>query len=574
MKHRSFLAILIFCTILLLAVGCNQSEDPTPTATLVPTNTPIPAPDAPLPTSTPLPTNIPPAAETPIPTATFPPTATPAAVVVVYVVNAATNETVPNAEVRLTQSDLGYNATFTTRADGRAVFGGVEVSPVPYTVQTLAVGFRPTTGEVVIEQRTVEVPIQLQSGAWAIVNTELANLRSGPGYEFDIIAEISQGTAMPVLGVSDDKEWVRVRTEDGLEGWLFADLVTIEGDAGQIVGGVTPPQPVPTVGGTPIPGVTPPPAGAPVPPTGPNLLLNPGFEDGSTAWQSAGGGEVTTYTTTDYPNFVLSGNRSAYMTQSNVYHQPIEGLTAGATYRVTAWGKTWSSSGEDRTTSENPGTINIRVCINTNADDNPAESICSARAQPLDTWQPFSVDVVATQERLSVLLVAEITEGGPVHSEALWDDIALGLSPIPGTPTPTPEGGEAIPSRPAPVPFDGQALLASMRSLQNTFEQMGGVLDRFIRGEDATCAEYQGYFERVIASPTYSGVPEDWLGTYGLYNDAVDKTLDTNKDLYLTCVENGVLSGFNFTVARQGINDSVDLIHEAITNAETLLLGS
>ena len=146
---------------------------------------------------------------------------------------------------------------------------------------------------------------------------------------------------------------------------------------------------------------------------------------------------------------------------------------------------------------------------------------------------------------------------------------------IPGTPTPTPEGEDTtIPSRPAPSPFDGQALLASMLSLQNTLEQMGGVLDRFIRGEDATCAEYQSYYEQVAVSPTYSGVPADWLGTYGLYNDAVDNTLNTNKDLYLTCIENGVLSGFNFTVARQGINDSVDILHEAITNAETLLQGT
>ncbi len=55
----------------------------------------------------------------------------------------------------------------------------------------------------------------------AAVGDQLTNLRSGPSVGFAIIAEVEGGTALDVLGKSADGEWLKVRTPDGLEGWMF-----------------------------------------------------------------------------------------------------------------------------------------------------------------------------------------------------------------------------------------------------------------------------------------------------------------------------------------------------------------
>jgi hypothetical protein len=55
----------------------------------------------------------------------------------------------------------------------------------------------------------------------AAVGDQLTNLRSGPAVGFAILAEVAAGTPLEVLGKSADQEWIKVRTPDGLEGWMF-----------------------------------------------------------------------------------------------------------------------------------------------------------------------------------------------------------------------------------------------------------------------------------------------------------------------------------------------------------------
>jgi hypothetical protein len=52
-----------------------------------------------------------------------------------------------------------------------------------------------------------------------------ANVRSGPGTDFDVIAGLRRNAAVIVLEVTDD--WVRVQLDDGREGWVSAGLVVI-----------------------------------------------------------------------------------------------------------------------------------------------------------------------------------------------------------------------------------------------------------------------------------------------------------------------------------------------------------
>jgi uncharacterized protein YgiM (DUF1202 family) len=55
----------------------------------------------------------------------------------------------------------------------------------------------------------------------AAVGDQLTNLRSGPAVGFAILAEVDAGTPLEVLGKSVDQEWIKVRTPDGGEGWMF-----------------------------------------------------------------------------------------------------------------------------------------------------------------------------------------------------------------------------------------------------------------------------------------------------------------------------------------------------------------
>ena len=90
----------------------------------------------------------------------------------------------------------------------------------------------------------------------------------------------------------------------------------------------------------------------------------------------------------------------------------------------------------------------------------------------------------------------------PLHVEYYWDDIALGLSPVNAAATPTsPPPSRPVP--PAPVAFDAQALRSNMNNSRSMIEQMGGLLDRLVRGSGETCDEYTGYYRGLVASPRY-----------------------------------------------------------------------
>ncbi len=55
-----------------------------------------------------------------------------------------------------------------------------------------------------------------------------ANLRAGPGQKYALVQPVKAGTAVLVLGMTTEKDWLLVRlTEEGIEGWVLADLVTV-----------------------------------------------------------------------------------------------------------------------------------------------------------------------------------------------------------------------------------------------------------------------------------------------------------------------------------------------------------
>lgn len=60
------------------------------------------------------------------------------------------------------------------------------------------------------------------TGKYFVVSANKANLRSGPGTNFQVLNEISKGERYPILETVQNQggSWYRIRLEDGREGWI------------------------------------------------------------------------------------------------------------------------------------------------------------------------------------------------------------------------------------------------------------------------------------------------------------------------------------------------------------------
>lgn len=282
------------------------------------------------------------------------------------------------------------------------------------------------------------------------------------------------------------------------------------------------------------------------------------------------GSTIFTYTSADYANFVRSGSMAAVI-HHQTYFQTASGVVSGQTYRAGVWVKIWSSTGEDRTISENPGDFMVHICINTAGEADPGlpTSVCSGGARPLDTWQFLTIDAVATSDRMTVFVRAFFTGSNrPRHNESLWDDVVLGTAPAAATATPPPY----VPVRPNPVPFNGVALRDNMLNLRTNLQNLGGLLDRLAQGQGGTCQEFVTHYNSFITITTYDGIPNEWQGIYNDYLYAADHAMATNESLNALCTSGGgTISGLNYGIARTGVNESVDRLSPAIEAANGLL---
>lgn len=104
----------------------------------------------------------------------------------------------------------------------------------------------------------------------AFVRVETANVRSGPGLTFDRIAQLEQGTELIITGRNSNSSWFRVRTLDGVSGWMANFLVQVETEIEQI--GVVPAEEVPAA-----------PELIPVPTQTPTPTPEAGLDDGAGA---------------------------------------------------------------------------------------------------------------------------------------------------------------------------------------------------------------------------------------------------------------------------------------------------
>lgn len=79
----------------------------------------------------------------------------------------------------------------------------------------------------VLSGGTGTTPPPPTSGGPTATITTAANVRSGPGTGYYVVAGVYPGQVLAVLGRNHTSEWVQVRLADGTAGWVYLWLVTL-----------------------------------------------------------------------------------------------------------------------------------------------------------------------------------------------------------------------------------------------------------------------------------------------------------------------------------------------------------
>jgi len=83
------------------------------------------------------------------------------------------------------------------------------------------------------ESMTESTPEAESGGAGLVMTATIiaeqnVNVRSGPGTQFGVVAQVEPGAQVAVIGFNDNSQWVNVRLEDASEGWISAPLIRID----------------------------------------------------------------------------------------------------------------------------------------------------------------------------------------------------------------------------------------------------------------------------------------------------------------------------------------------------------
>lgn len=66
----------------------------------------------------------------------------------------------------------------------------------------------------------------------AVITVNMANLRAGPGTEFEVVALAQKDQALPVLESDEHGNWFRVQLDDGSSAWVGSTVVVVNTVAG------------------------------------------------------------------------------------------------------------------------------------------------------------------------------------------------------------------------------------------------------------------------------------------------------------------------------------------------------
>lgn len=67
-----------------------------------------------------------------------------------------------------------------------------------------------------------------------VVQTQLANMRSGPGTDFAVVGGVVQDEVIVLVGRNAAGDWIKVKTQKDTAGWVFAQLIKLPLPAGDL----------------------------------------------------------------------------------------------------------------------------------------------------------------------------------------------------------------------------------------------------------------------------------------------------------------------------------------------------
>jgi hypothetical protein len=159
-------------------------------------------------------------------------------------------------------------------------------------------------------------------------------------------------------------------------------------------------------------------------------------------------------------------------------------------------------------------------------------------------------------------------------------------TPVPFTPTPwptaTPEATATSDfvtlyyvSNPADIlgtfpvrPFDGQAMANNMVRMRDALNRMRGSIDAAAGGDGAACSTYASAYESILYSGVfYDDVPDDWAEIDFIYVLSFIYSLDRTRPAYLSCVNAGSVDQFNYGLAVQTIDETLQFLTPGVNAA-------
>ncbi len=159
-------------------------------------------------------------------------------------------------------------------------------------------------------------------------------------------------------------------------------------------------------------------------------------------------------------------------------------------------------------------------------------------------------------------------------------------TPVPATPTPwptaTPEATATVEyitvfyrSNPNDIlgvfplrPFDAQALYNNMTRLRSALYTMRDAINGAAAGDAEACATYARAYESILYSGVfYDDVPPDWEEIDFIYFLSFIYSLDRTRPAYLSCKDAGQVDQFNYGLALQTIDETLQILNPAVDAA-------
>jgi len=100
-------------------------------------------------------------------------------------------------------------------------------------------------------------------------------------------------------------------------------------------------------------------------------------------------------------------------------------VPANAVLKFSVWGQAWSSA-SDKTFSDFPSPVNMRIGIDPTGGNNPFSGsiVWSASTNPYDNYQLFEIEATAQGDKVTVFMWSQPTEARK-HNDIYWDESSL-----------------------------------------------------------------------------------------------------------------------------------------------------